>query len=99
MLENSATLRVTPGPLAALGAQVALLAALAEIVGLGPVGWVVGLASALVLHEALARALQRDPAARLGTASWVTLARATLAVGVAALAADSIGRDTAVAPL
>ena len=36
---------------------------------------------------------------RLGPASWVTLARATLAVGVAALAADSFAHDTPVALL
>ena len=36
---------------------------------------------------------------RLGPASWVTLARATLAVGVAALAADSFTHDTPVALL
>jgi phosphatidylglycerophosphate synthase len=100
MLDNGATtLRVAPGPLTAAGAQVAILAALAETVGLGPAGWIVGLASGLILNQALARALQRDPVARLGAASWVTLARATLAVGVAALAADSIGQNTAVAPL
>ena len=54
---------------------------------------------ALILDTALARALWRDPAARLGPADWVTLTRATLAVGVAALAADSFERDVAVATL
>jgi len=36
---------------------------------------------------------------RIGPASWVTLARATLAVGVAALVADSFAHDTSVALL
>jgi phosphatidylglycerophosphate synthase len=43
----------------------------------------VGVACALVIAAALARGFD---GARLGPASWVTLARATLAVGVAALA-------------
>ena len=99
MFEGGATLRTAWSPLTGLVAQLALLMALAETVGLGRAGWVVGAASALILDAALARALQRDPAARLGPAGWVTLTRATLAVGVAALTADSFGRNAAVAPL
>jgi len=95
----SPLLRASPGPLAGLGAQLLLLAALAETVGLGRAGWVVGAASGLILDAALARALWRDPAARLGPAGWVTLTRATLAVGVAALTADSFERDAAVGAL
>src|SRR4029078_8618054 len=34
----------------------------------------------------------------IGPAGWVTLVRATLAVGVAALAADSFGRSAQTAP-
>ena len=45
------------------------------------------------------RATQTGPAAGLTAASWVTLARATLAVGVAALAADSFTHDIPVALL
>ena len=75
------------------------LAVLARTVGLGGAGWLVGLASGLTLNVALARALWRDPSARLGPAGWVTLIRATLAVGVAALTAASFERDVAVATL
>ena len=50
------------------------------------------------MATALARGLARG-GERLGPASWVTLARATLAVGVAALAADSFTHDTPVALL
>ena len=99
MLEGGATLRAAGGPLTGLGGQLLLLAALAETVGLGSAGWVVGIASALILTTALARALGRDPDARLGPAGAVTLARATLAVGVAALTADSFARDLPVATL
>ena len=49
------------------------------------------------MAAALARGLGSGE--RLGPASWVTLARATLAVGVAALAADSFTHDTPVALL
>jgi phosphatidylglycerophosphate synthase len=80
-------------------AQVLLLAVLTATVGLGTPGWVVGVACSVAMAVALARALARNPRDRLAPASWVTLARATLAVGVAALAADSFARDTPVALL
>jgi phosphatidylglycerophosphate synthase len=63
------------------------------------VGWIVGTACAVTMAVALARGLARSSGDRLGPASWVTLARATLAVGVAALAADSLSGDTPVALL
>src|SRR4051812_44313558 len=87
------------GPAAGLIAQVLLLAVLAGTAGLGAAGWVVGVACAVTMAAALARGLARAPRHRLGPASGVTLARATLAVGVAALAADSFTRATPVALL
>ena len=74
-----------------------LLAVLAGTAGLGAAGWIVGVACAVTMAAALARGSRA--VRRLGPASWVTLARATLAVGVAALAADSFTRDTPVALL
>jgi phosphoglycerol transferase MdoB-like AlkP superfamily enzyme len=44
---------------------------------------------AVTTNAALAHGMARYRASRLGLADWVTLARATLAVGVAALVADS----------
>jgi phosphatidylglycerophosphate synthase len=99
MFEREGTLRTAPGPLVGLAAQTLLLAVLAQTVGLGRAGWIVGAASALILDASLAGALRRDPAARLGPAGWVTLTRATLAVGVAALAAGSLERDAPVGAL
>src|SRR5262245_42080807 len=96
MFEREALLRAAPGPLAGLCGQLLRLSGLAATVGLGRAGWVVGAASGLILDAALACALWRDPAARLGAASWVTLTRATLTVGVAALTASSFERDAAV---
>jgi len=99
MLERGATLRAGRRPLPDLGKQlgplvglagtVLILTALARTIGIGGAGWLVGLASGLALNLTLARALWRDPSAGLGWASWVTLTRATLAVGVAALTAAS----------
>ena len=109
MLERGATLRAgrrplpdlgkQVGPLAGLVGTVLLLAVLARTVGIGGAGWFVGLASGLALNLALARALWRDPSAGLGWASWVTLTRATLAVGVAALTAASFELPVATATL
>jgi phosphatidylglycerophosphate synthase len=87
------------GPAAGLIAQLLLLAVLAGTVGLGPAGWVVGVGSAVTMAVLLARALGRSPRDRLGPASWVTVVRATLAVGIAALVADSFARATPVALL
>jgi phosphatidylglycerophosphate synthase len=82
------------GPVAGLTAQVLLLAALAGTrdFGLRPAGWIVGVACGVATYVALAYGLSRHRADRLGPADWVTLARATLAGGVAALVADSFGR-------
>jgi len=97
---NAATVRASrTGPAAGLIAQVLLLGVLAATAGLGAAGWVVGVACAVTMATALARGVARGPGDRLGPASWTTLARATLAVGVAALAADSFTRDTPVALL
>ena len=72
---------------------------LTATVGVGGAGAVVGAACAVIVDAALARGLLRNPTQRLGPAGWVTLARATLVVGVAALTADSFERDVPVAML
>jgi len=109
MIERAANLRAgrSPlsalgnqlGPLAGLGAMLLLLVVLERTVGLGGAGWLIGLASGLTLNVALAHALRRDRSARLGPAGRVTVIRATLVVGVAALTAASFERDVAVATL
>ena len=80
-------------------ANVLLLAALAGTVGLGVAGWAVGISCGVVLNGALAYGLAMSGADRPGPAVWVTLTRATLAVGVAALTADSFDRPAAVTTL
>jgi phosphatidylglycerophosphate synthase len=87
------------GPVTGLIASALLLAALAGTVGLGGAGWTVGVTSGAVVNAALARGLSRHGTERLGAADWVTLTRATLAVGVAALVADSFAASVPVALL
>jgi phosphatidylglycerophosphate synthase len=73
------------GPAAGLLAQFAVLGALASVVTLGFAGWFAGITYAMVVWFALSRALQRSGMRSLGPANVVTLARATLVGGVAAL--------------
>src|SRR5947208_12512237 len=79
---------VQTGPLAGLIAQLLLLAALAGTVGLSAGALVVGPTCAVIMNAALARGLSRRSEG-LEAADWVTVGRASLAVGVAALVADS----------
>src|SRR5690349_544294 len=77
-------------PMLAMVAQVLLIAAVAAVlarrgVALSAPGWAVGVACAVATNALLARGLAYYGAERLGPADWVTLARSTLAVGVAAL--------------
>ena len=78
---------------AAAVAQVALLGALADEVGLGPVGWLAGVALRPGLAVLLGGAARRAGSAALGPADLVTLARASLVGGVTALVADRLGGD------
>jgi hypothetical protein len=74
---------VRTGPLVGFAGQLAILAVLAATVGLGPAGWLAGLAYGLVVLVLLRRA-------RLGPADRVTLTRSALVGGVTALVADAI---------
>jgi hypothetical protein len=100
MHEYGGTVRtVQTFPAAALVAQLAMGVALAATVGLGGAGWAVVIVCGVLLNAALARGVLRYGAHQLGPADWVTLARATLAVGVAALVADSFDQPASVAML
>jgi phosphatidylglycerophosphate synthase len=90
---------VQTGPVIGLIAQLALLGALAGTVGLSRFGWIVGIACGVLLYAALVRCLAHHGADALGPANRVTLTRATLAGGVAALTADSFVRPTPVTML
>jgi phosphatidylglycerophosphate synthase len=85
-------------------AQLLLIAALAGVSALGGTtlgvaGWIAGLSCAAISNLALARGLATYRTDRLSTADWVTLARATLAVGVASLVAASFEEPVPVAIL
>lgn len=77
-------------PTMGMFAQLGVLAALAATVGLGPAGWLVGMACGLGTLILLSRALRRTETQEWGPANTVTLARLTLTGGVAALAADLV---------
>src|SRR5688500_10629637 len=62
---------------------------------MGMAGWVTGLACGVVLAFATARSASNRGVESFGPADLVTLTRATLSCGVAALVADSFVRDAA----
>jgi phosphatidylglycerophosphate synthase len=87
--------RVHTGPIVGLLVLLVLLVALTATVGLGAPGWVAGMAAGAGGAVALAGALARRPAYRLGPADVVTLSRAVLVGGVAALSADAVAGGSA----
>ncbi|WP_309500666.1 CDP-alcohol phosphatidyltransferase family protein [Streptomyces shenzhenensis] len=71
------------------GVQILLLALLGTAIGMGPAGWLTGLAFAIATWAVLSRALHRARPRSFGPANRVTLGRAILVGGVTALVADS----------
>ena len=90
---------VDAGPAIGLVCQGALLAELAGTVGLGPIGWLVGIGAGTVGYLVLRQALPRRDAGGLRPADRITLVRAALAGGVAALVADGLSRPVPVRTL
>ena len=82
---------IPPGPRVGLVGVLALLAALDRGGGLGAAGWVVGLACGVALCACCSAPGSSAPRAALLPADRVTLTRAVLACGVAALVADAVG--------
>ncbi|WP_405068797.1 CDP-alcohol phosphatidyltransferase family protein [Kribbella sp. NBC_01510] len=91
--------RILTGPLAGFACLLVLLGVLAATTGLDVAGWATGVASGAGLAALLARAMAHHRRDGLGPADRVTLARAVLACGVAALTADSLGGKAPVAIL
>jgi phosphatidylglycerophosphate synthase len=83
----------------ALAALTTLIVAIAASVGLTLSGWLVGLLCGVVLAAFVRLGLGRSGTTLLGPADLVTLVRATLACGVAALVADSFLTQPAVAAI
>ena len=80
---------VRNGLSASLAALVVLLAVLEATPGIGLLGWVTGLACGAVLSVAAAQSASNGGVESFGPADLVTLTRATLSCGVAALVAAS----------
>jgi phosphatidylglycerophosphate synthase len=78
------------GPVIGLIGQFAALSVLADTVGLGALGWLVGTACGVITAAGLSHGLSRSGAGLLGAANRVTLTRATLVGGVTALVADAL---------
>jgi phosphatidylglycerophosphate synthase len=100
----AAALDATSRPRTVVSAQLLLIAGLAATVGLSgaglsPAGWAVGVTCGVITNAALAVGRLYYRADRLTRADWVTLARAAVAFGVAALVADSFGQPVPVTTL
>jgi phosphatidylglycerophosphate synthase len=90
---------VLSAPLAGFVCLLGLLGVLAATTGLDASAWLAGVTCGAGLAALLARALTRHSQVRLAPADRVTLARAVLACGVAALTVDSFEREAPVAIL
>ncbi|QHA08136.1 CDP-alcohol phosphatidyltransferase family protein [Streptomyces broussonetiae] len=88
-LNNTYDARLQQETAVGAGVQVLLLALLGTAIGMGPAGWLTGLAFAFATWAVLARALHRSRLSSFGPANRVTFGRATLVGGVTALVADS----------
>ncbi|MCW0215388.1 MAG: CDP-alcohol phosphatidyltransferase family protein [Pseudonocardia sp.] len=88
-----------PDLTAAVGAQLVLLSLLWVGADLGPVGWVTGLGYLLGLQVLLGRARRAAGRRELGPADRVTLGRAVLVGGVAALVADGLAGQAPPVPV
>lgn len=103
-LATAAALGATSRPRTVLSAQLLLIAGLAMTAGLSgaglrPTGWAVGVTCGLITNAALAFGRLHYRVDRLTRADWVTLGRATVVFGIAALVADSFGQPVAVTTL
>ena len=88
--------QVTPhGPVVGLVGVLTLLAVMGRATGLGAAGWIVGPASGVALCALLTAGLVRASRRRLLPADRVTLSRAVLVCGVAALVADIVAATVA----
>ncbi|TCC10293.1 CDP-alcohol phosphatidyltransferase family protein [Kribbella soli] len=87
---------ILTGQLAGFACLLVLLGVLAATTGLDVAGWAAGVASGAGLAALTARSMAHHRRDGLGPADRVTLARAVLACGVAALTADSFGGQTPV---
>lgn len=91
--------RLPTAPAVGVVVQLVLLALLSATTGLGPAGWLAGVAYALAVGGILTVALRRRGSHSLGPADHVTLARAMLTACVTALVTDTVRAPAPVALL
>jgi phosphatidylglycerophosphate synthase len=91
MEDSVAVLKASPVRtlIAGAAAQFILFVALALVIGLGPSGWLTGLAYLAIGCAAITTGLRRYGVTAFGPADLVTLARAVLIGGVTALISDT----------
>src|SRR6516162_3796549 len=80
-------------------ATAALLGIVSATAGLGVAGWIAGLATGSAATALLVTARMRSDQPAIHPADWVTLTRALLIAGVAALVADSFVRPVSITAL
>ena len=80
-------------------ATAALLGVVSVTAGLGVAGWIAGLATGSAAAALIVTARLRSDQPALHPADWVTLTRAILIAGVAALVADSFSRPVSITAL
>ncbi len=80
-------------------ATAALLGVVSATAGLGIAGWITGLATGSAATALLVTARMRSDQPEFFPADWVTLTRALLIAGVAALVADSFSRPVPITAL
>jgi phosphatidylglycerophosphate synthase len=90
---------VRADPVIGLILQVTVLTILAVTVGVDSTGWLVGFAVGVVTCAGLGHGLRRAGSTALGPADWVTLLRATLVGGVAALVTGSLAHPAPAATI
>jgi phosphatidylglycerophosphate synthase len=90
---------VRNGLVASLATLVALLTVLTLTPGVEVVGWAAGLTCGILLSLAVTQSAANRRVDTFGPADLVTLTRATLSCGVAALVADSFVQDAAASTL
>lgn len=92
---------VRPGFVTGMIAELLVITALVGAASLNaeavsPAGWFVGMVCGVIMSFGLARGLSHFGITRLSPADWVTLARAALALGIAALVVSSFQRSVSV---
>ena len=97
--DQSALRTIRLATILGMPATAALLGVLSATAGLGIAGWITGLITGSVAPALIATARRRSDQPAIHPADWVTMTRAMLSAGVAALVADSFDRPVSITAL